>query len=209
VSDVHDELRQLLSRRTGRVIVGVTGPPGAGKSTLALELVEAFRGTAAYVPMDGFHLSNTQLDRLGRRDRKGAPDTFDVDGYVTTLRRVSASFQARDVYVPAFDRAIDEPVAAGLVVQRDVRFVVTEGNYLACSEGGWAGARGLFDRVYYVDCPSDVRRRRLIERHVAGGRSHDEAVAWVDAVDEPNAVVVAAAESNCDQTLYVDDEVRP
>ena len=204
MKSVVDELRQLLAERRGRVIVGVTGPPGSGKSTFARELLEVFSADAAYVPMDGFHLANAQLERLGRRERKGAPDTFDVDGFVTTLRRVVASYQARDVYVPAFDRAIEEPVAAGLVVSRDARLVVTEGNYLACSTDGWASVRGLLDRLYYLDCPPGVRRSRLIERHVAGGRSPDGAAAYVDAVDEPNAALIASTETSCDRTVHLD-----
>ena len=195
------ELQQLIEQRHGRVVVGITGPPGVGKSTVARRAVEAFGGAAAYLPMDGFHLSNAQLDRRGRRSRKGAPDTFDVDGFVATLRRVAAAHLKADVYVPDFDRAIEEPVAAGPVVPADARLVVTEGNYLGLPDGGWEPVRSLLDRFYYLDCPPAERRRRLVERHVAGGRSPAAAAAWVDTVDEPNAVLIAATQSRCDETI--------
>jgi pantothenate kinase len=194
VTAIADDLRALLADTTGRLIVGITGPPGAGKSTVARALVEDFGPTAAYLPMDGFHLSNVQLERLGRRDRKGAPDTFDVDGYVATLQRVAAAYDDHDVYVPEFDRAIEESIAAGLVVTRDVRLAVTEGNYL----GYWPAVHAVLDRLYYVDVPADIRRQRLIARHVDGGRTPAEAEAWIDSVDEPNARLIAATRGSCD-----------
>jgi pantothenate kinase len=206
-ASARDEIRQLLADRPGRVVVGFTGPPGVGKSTFARRLLDDFGPSAALLPMDGFHLSSAQLDRLGRRHRKGAPDTFDVDGYVAALRRTRDAYRRGDVYVPAFDRAIEEPVAAGLVVPRDARLVLTEGNYLALADGGWSAVRGLLDRLYYLDCPRDVRRSRLIARHVAGGRGRDGAEAWVDSVDEHNADIIAATEMNCDATLSVVEQM--
>lgn len=197
---VTSELTELLGARDGRVVVGITGPPGAGKSTLAVEVASRFdRG--CYLPMDGFHLSNAQLDRLGRRDRKGAADTFDSAGYVAALRRVGTDYRQRDVYLPDFDRALDEPVAAGLVVPADARLVITEGNYLALPDGDWAQVRGLLDRLYYLDCPPAVRRERLVRRHVEGGRTPAAAEAWVDDVDEPNARLIAGTREFCDVVL--------
>lgn len=193
------EARALLDSGTGRVLIGITGPPGTGKSTFAGRLVERAGAAAAGVPMDGFHLSNAQLMRLGRRDRKGAPDTFDVDGYLATLARIAAAHRIGDVYVPEFDRALEEPVAAGGVVPADARLVITEGNYL----GLWEGVRPLLARLYYLDTERGVRRARLIARHLAGGRTEHAARQWVDTVDEPNAELIAGTRVRCDRIFEV------
>jgi pantothenate kinase len=194
------DVTAVLDDTPGRVVVGITGPPGAGKSTLALALAASFHG-ASYLPMDGFHLSNATLDRLGRRDRKGAVDTFDVAGYVVALERVRSEYRRSDVYLPAFDHGLDEPVAAAHVVPAESRLVITEGNYLGLPEGEWALVRGLLDRLYYVDCPAEVRRERLVTRHIEGGRTPEAAAAWADEVDEPNARLIATTQQFCDAVL--------
>ncbi|MFD0347549.1 hypothetical protein ACFQ0M_18870 [Kitasatospora aburaviensis] len=129
-----------------RTILGLAGPPGAGKSTLARHLVAEVErhegpGSAAYLPLDGFHLSAAQLDRLGLSHRKGAPATFDAHGYIALLRRVAAD-RFQHIYVPDFDRDLDEPVAARHVVAPHARLVITEGNYLAAAEHPWPEAAG-------------------------------------------------------------------
>ncbi|BBZ53067.1 nucleoside/nucleotide kinase family protein [Mycolicibacterium phocaicum] len=208
-----DDVARLLEERSGRVIVGLTGPPGVGKSTAAERLVDEFNATqrdfAALLPMDGFHLANGQLARLGRKGRKGAPDTFDAAGFLVALARVRDAYQTADVYVPRFDRALEESVAAGLVVPAAARLVVTEGNYLALPSHGFSGARELIDGLYYLRGADDVRRQRLLARHIAGGRSLIAAEHWVRAVDEPNARLIAETEARCDRTWDIDDGDRP
>lgn len=170
----------------GRRILGLTGAPGAGKSTIAAQVVAALGPDAAFVPMDGFHLANVELARLGRAGRKGAPDTFDAAGYVALLRRLRDPVAGEIVYAPAFRREIEEPIAGAIPVPAEVRLVVTEGNYLLFG-GAWAGVRPLLDEAWYVEGDDAQRRAWLLARHVAHGRTPDEAAAWIEVTDEPNA----------------------
>ncbi|MFG3404915.1 nucleoside/nucleotide kinase family protein [Streptomyces sp. NPDC048142] len=188
---------RALADAGGRRLLGIVGPPGAGKSTLADRLVVALDGRAALVPMDGFHLAAAELDRLGRADRKGAPDTFDAAGYAALLRRLRDPDPAHTVYAPAFDRSLEEPVAGSLPVPPDVPLVVTEGNYLLL-DGPWAPVRGLLDEVWFLDLAPDVRVRRLVDRHVRHGRPRPDAEEWVARSDEANARLVERGRGRAD-----------
>jgi pantothenate kinase len=175
----------------GRRLLGLAGPPGAGKSTLAALLAAALGPAACVVPMDGFHLAQRELERLGRAGRKGAPDTFDAAGYRALLQRLRAAGGEEPVYAPEFRREIEEPVAGAIAVGPEVRLVITEGNYLLLDEGPWAGVAALLDETWYVHTPDVLRVPRLVARHVAHGRAEAEARRWVEASDEPNARRVA------------------
>jgi pantothenate kinase len=188
-----------------RRILGIAGPPGSGKSTLAADVAGAVG--AVYVPMDGFHLAQAELVRLGRADRKGAPDTFDVGGYVALLRRLRAADEDV-VYAPAFDRHLEEAVAGAIPVPREAALVVTEGNYLLVGAGPWAAVRGLLDEAWYLDLDPEVRRGGLVARHAAHGRTAEEARRWAHGSDERNALLVAASAGRADVRIDLDRERR-
>jgi pantothenate kinase len=185
-----------LSEAGRRRILGITGPPGAGKSTLAQRLVIALGSDrAVLVGMDGFHICDAELRRTGLRDRKGAPETFDRAGYAALLHRLRR--EAGTVYAPAFDRALEDSIAAAVAVPAAVPLVVTEGNYLLL----WPEIRSLLDEVWFLDPLPTARRDALIARHVAFGKTLTEAESWVLTSDERNAEAVASGRHRADRVL--------
>jgi pantothenate kinase len=188
-----------------RVLLGITGSPGAGKSTLAAGLAEALRTRGvpvAAVPMDGFHLADVELDRLGRRERKGAIDTFDGYGYLALLRRVARE-TGNTVYAPTFDRTIEQPVAGAIAVEPGTRVVLTEGNYLLDESEPWGEVREALTEVWFCDLPDDVRRQRLVARHIRFGKTPAHARQWVDEVDQRNAERIETARRLADLVVHV------
>ncbi len=181
----------------GRTVLGICGSPGAGKSTLAAELAARIGDSAVVVPMDGFHLHDDELARLGLRERKGAPETFDVEGYVALLSRVRDAGGAT-VYAPEFDRSRELSVAGAIAVRREHRLVLTEGNYLLYDAMGWAGVRPLLDEVWFVEGDQSTRVERLVQRHVAHGKPPELARHWTLSSDEANAALVAATRDLAD-----------
>ncbi|MGW4349496.1 nucleoside/nucleotide kinase family protein [Streptomyces sp. NPDC004690] len=210
-ADLLDRARSLTGGGR-RALLGIAGAPGAGKSTLAERLVRALNGAgepwAAHVPMDGFHLADAELDRLGRRGRKGAPDTFDAAGYAALLRRLREEYgTAETVYAPGFERVLEQPLAGAVPVPPAARLVVTEGNYLLLDEGPWARVRAELDEVWFCELDEAERVRRLVARHEEFGKGHDEAVAWVLGTDRRNADLVSATRDRAD--LIVPDPAVP
>lgn len=200
-----DDAVSLADRHSHRAILGIAGNPGAGKSTLVellLTRIAAIKGEpwVAHVPMDGFHLADAQLDRLGSRDRKGAPDTFDADGYAHLLERIAHESAAR-VYAPGFDRTLEQPLAAALVVLPSARLVITEGNYLLLAEPRWARARAAMDAVWFVASEEELRVERLVERHIRFGKTPSEARAWVASTDQRNADLVSPTLGRADRVV--------
>jgi pantothenate kinase len=194
-----------LASDSARAILGVAGSPGAGKSTLVDELLDRIRAAkgedwVAHVPMDGFHLADAQLDQIGALARKGAPDTFDSAGYAHLLERVKHEID-QPVYVPGFDRTLDQPLAAALVVLPSARLVVTEGNYLLLDDPQWERARRAMDAVWFVASEETMRVERLVARHIQFGKSPHEARAWVADTDQRNSELVAATAGRADRVI--------
>jgi pantothenate kinase len=200
-------LQQSLDQLLGglvpgqRYMLGLAGAPGAGKSTVAQRLLGALPGRAVVVPMDGYHLANSELARLGRAGRKGAPDTFDSAGYVALLARLRLRAAGEVVYAPEYRREIEEGVAGAIAVPPEIELVITEGNYLLLDQGHWAGVRAQLNAIWYVDIDGDLRRERLAARHMRYGRTAEQARDWVLRTDEPNALLVEASKVRADLVL--------
>ena len=207
LADLVDRARSLAGGDGRRAVVGITGAPGAGKTTLAEELVRALASApppglpagawVAHVPMDGFHLADVGLERLDRRDRKGAPDTFDAAGYAALLRRIRED-PGEVVYAPAFERTLEQPIAGSIPVPPSVRLVVTEGNYLLLDEADWRHVADQLTETWYCDLDEAERLTRLVRRHERFGKDHDAAVAWATGTDQRNAELVASTRSRAD-----------
>jgi pantothenate kinase len=186
-----------------RRLLGLAGPPGAGKSTLAAQLATHVGRAAVVVPLDGFHLANAELIRLGRLGRKGAPDTFDAAGYIALLQRLRVAAPDVTVYAPVYRRKHEEAIAGGIPVAPEISLVITEGNYLLFGEPPWPAVRGLLDEIWWVDLDGDERRRRLVARHVRWGKTPAQAERFVATSDEANTRALAPGRDRADRIVAV------
>lgn len=193
-----------LANRGDRCILGIVGAPGAGKSTVAEALIAELGSSAALVSMDGYHLANEVLDDLGRRSRKGAPDTFDVDGYVALLHRLRDQ-QESVIYAPRFHRQLEEPIGSCIPVHPETPLVITEGNYLLLPDEPWGGIRALLDEAWFLKPDESLRQERLIARHVEFGREPEAARAWALGTDLKNAELVSRTAGAADLIVAVND----
>jgi pantothenate kinase len=205
ITDIADLIAHVARVRAGRnrVIIGLVGEPGSGKSTVAEAIVSRVGDAAMTVPMDGFHLASRELRRLGRTDRKGAIDTFDGHGYLNLVRRL----RARDepvVYAPDYVRDVEEGIAGAIAIAADVPVIITEGNYLLAADEPWHTLRDLLDEIWYLDTARDMRLDRLIKRHRQFGKSDGQARAWALGPDEVNAQFIRATRGYADQTIDVE-----
>ncbi|WP_182354180.1 nucleoside/nucleotide kinase family protein [Flaviflexus huanghaiensis] len=197
-----DELIRAARAMAGRrTILGIAGAPGAGKSTLGSTLADALGDQAVVVGMDGFHYTNDELVRLGRRDRKGAPDTFDVHGYIALLTRLRDD--SVDIYAPAYQRGVGHSISGAVRIPTTTPLVITEGNYLLLEDGPWSQVRSLLDECWYVDLNEKLRIERLIARHIDSGKEPDAARDWTLGPDQANAELVARSRSRADRVIVL------
>ncbi|PNH79940.1 nucleoside/nucleotide kinase family protein [Arthrobacter sp. AFG20] len=207
LDELVERARALAASGTRRIL-GITGAPGAGKSTVAEAIAGAMEGKAALVGMDAFHLANRVLDSQGSRNRKGAPDTFDPWGYANLLHRLKSD-RAPVVYAPVFDRGLEESIGSAVPVGRDIPLIITEGNYLLLDSEGWQAGRQLIDQVWYLATKDDERQMRLVRRHQAFGKPPSEATAWALGSDQRNADIVEATRERADLIINLTGTCRP
>jgi len=192
------ERAQSLIASGQRRILGIAAPPGAGKSTLALALQRTLGVQAQVVPMDGFHLANSELQRQGRSHRKGAADTFDAAGYLNLLKRIRKQPPEETIYAPEYRREVEEGIAGAIAIAASTPLIITEGNYLLMEHDPWGALKNVMDEVWYLDIDSELRQMRLVERHMRFGRSEQAARDWVQQTDEPNALLIEGTRHRAD-----------
>ncbi|MFI1461329.1 nucleoside/nucleotide kinase family protein [Nocardia carnea] len=204
VGDLARRVRAASDGLDRRYFVGLAGPPGAGKSTLAFALCTASNSPdeefAGIAPMDGFHRTSQDLSDAGELENKGRPGTFDIGGFTAKLRELRSAPVGAEVGWPVYDREIHDPVPDG-VVFRWQRIVVVEGNYLLLDEPGWRDVRSLLDECWYLDAGTELIEQRLHERHLAGGKAPEVARARIMHNDLPNAELVAGTRARADLVL--------
>lgn len=199
-----ERVRSIIETTPRCTLIGIVGKPGAGKSTLSKFISESINSPKlAVLPMDGFHLSNAALTKLGRAERKGAPDTFDVAGFISLLARIRNEKDSH-IYYPVFDRSIEESIAAQGEISSETKVVIVEGNYLLHQEAGWQDVATLLDEIWYIDIDDDVRIERLIARHIEFGKNESAAEQWARGSDERNAELIALGSERAHYVIRLD-----
>ena len=199
----------MESRAHHRIAIGLAGGPGTGKSTLAAELVTMLNavhpGSAALVPMDGFHMRHAKLEAMGQVDYKGAPHTFEGADFVNFLHHLKAA--TGPVSGPGYSRKIEDVVEDAFIVGAEVKILIVEGNYLLLTEGPWAGVKPLLDYAVFIDVPREVVKARLLKRHGEEGLFTEERNrAHIERNDLPNYDLVCLSQDRADVVIAMDVE---
>ena len=195
------QIQSILDGQNPRTLIGIVGKPGAGKSTVVAEIAERFdSNTVSIIPMDGFHLSNEELTSLGRRERKGAPDTFDVESFTSLIHRVKINHNV-DHRFPIFHREVEASIENEGIVPKESRVVVIEGNYLFSSDHNWEGIFPMLDHTWFIEIDDEVRIERLIARHIRYGKTPEEAEAWSRGSDETNARFIGVTANRAENRI--------
>ena len=199
----------MQSQAHHRIAIGIAGGPGVGKSTLAAELVTMINathpGSAALVPMDGFHIRHDKLEAMGQVEFKGAPHTFEGAEFVGFLHHLKQATEA--VSGPGYSRKIEDIVENAFTIQPEVKVLIVEGNYLLLTEGPWAGVRSLLDYAVFIDVPRDLVKARLLKRHAEEGLFTEERNrAHIERNDLPNYDLVALSQDRADVVITLQVE---
>lgn len=203
VGELAETILAMVRESGDRVILGICGAPGAGKSVLA-EALAAHLGpeTAVVVPFDGFHLASAVLEGTPLAARRGALETFDLGAYRSLVRRLRDRDDAI-VYAPTFVRGLEEPIASAIPVPRETPVVITEGNYLLSPDPTLRAVRELLDAVWYLDTPPEIRLPQLVARHMRFGKPAVDAEAWATGSDQRNADEIEATRASADRIITV------
>ena len=191
-----DQVKILAKNSPRRIAIGLAGGPGVGKSTLALQTVETLNSlppnSAAFVPMDGFHMRHSKLEALGTVKDKGAPHTFEGAEFVEFLKRLKAADRA--VSGPGYSRKIEDVVDDAFTVAPEAKVLVTEGNYLLLGEAPWDAVKPLLDLAVFINVPREMVQSRLMKRHAEEGLfSQERNREHINRVDLPNYDLVVAS----------------
>ncbi len=197
-------LLQRASTRPGRWVVGLAGAPGSGKSTTVERLKDwlnaRHQGLADILPMDGYHFDDAVLGPRGDQPRKGAPHTFDRDGFAFMLARLKAD-DGRDIAVPVFDRDLEIARAGGRVIAGTCRIILVEGNYLLLDAEGWRDLKPQFDMSVFVTAPEQCLAERLLARWQGYGMSPQAIAQKLEGNDFPNMRLILQHSQPADYRL--------
>lgn len=204
IRDEQQLARHILhvAQNRERTIVGIAGIPGSGKSTLARHLKDALchisqrPELATVVPLDGFHFNNEELSQMGLAERKGSPESFRAQAFYAKLLEIKRG--GRAISMPIYSREMHEPVPDALEVRPETPIVLVEGNYVLCDLSVWRSIAAMFDAKIFVETPRDAARDWVIERHIRGGMSSDEAAIKYARNDKPNGELILPSIANAD-----------